>query len=93
MVVCARDKGEWDDGDSRTGDRRARSNDTMNSFEANHTAVPPVSRNIVPVCPSQRPLGPELRSMLVTMVKGPGSVLRTDAILSSRLGIYGSGIE
>lgn len=60
--------------------------DAKNSLEANQVAVPPVSLNIVPVCPNQRPLGPDVRRMLDIIVKGPGRVLRIAATFRSRLG-------
>jgi hypothetical protein len=59
--------------------RRERRRDAKNSLEANHAAVPPVSRKIVPVCPSQRPRGPEVRRIFLIIAKGPGRVLRTEA--------------
>lgn len=78
----------WVDEESRSilEERREMRRDAKNSLEANQAAVPPVSLNIVPVCPSQRPLGPEVRRMLDIIVKGPGRVLRMAATFRSRLG-------
>lgn len=45
----------------------------MNSFDANHTAVPPVSRRIVPVCPVHIPLIPRVLTIFEMIENGPGS--------------------
>ena len=84
-------RGRWVREESKSiwEERRETRRDAKNSLEANHAAVPPVSLNIVPVCPSQRPLGPEVRRMLDMMVKGPGRVLRIATTFRLRLG--GSG--
>lgn len=50
----------------------------MVSLRANHVAVPPLSRNMVPVWPSQSPLGPDVRIMDATILNGPGSVCRIE---------------
>jgi hypothetical protein len=44
----------------------------MNSLEANHTAVPPVSRRIVPVCPTHIPLIPCVLIIFEMIENGPG---------------------
>jgi hypothetical protein len=68
----------WEE-DAGARDRRERRKDAKNSLEANHAAVPPVSRKIVPVWPSQRPPGPEARRIFLIIVNGPGRIFRTEA--------------
>lgn len=81
-----RDRWVGEESESILEARREMRRDAKNSLEANQAAVPPVSLNMVPVCPSQRPPGPEVRRMLDMIVKGPGRVLRMAATLRSRLG-------
>ena len=69
---------DWE-GETGVRDRRERRKDAKNSLEANHAAVPPVSRKIVPVWPSQSPLGPEVQRIFLVIVNGPGRVFRTEA--------------
>lgn len=59
-----------DSGDDCT--LRARRADAMNSFDANHTAVPPVSRRIVLVCPTHIPVIPCRLTIFETIANGPG---------------------
>ena len=70
-------RGRWvrEESKSILKERRGTRRDVKNSLEANQAAVPPIFLNIVLVCPSQRPLGPEAQRILDMMVKGPGRVL------------------